>query len=98
MAEKVQMSKCVNRLGTARIQLQEAPGGQIPLLEAGSHLKPYSSVVQFYNFVNSLGTARIQVQEAPGDQIPFLEAGSHLKPYSQFSCSILQLCKPLGNR
>jgi hypothetical protein len=46
-------------LGAARIQLQEAPGGQIPLLEAGSHLKPYSqfsSVVQFYNCVNRLGT------------------------------------------
>ena len=54
-----------------------------------------SSVVQFYNCVNRLGTARIQLQEAPGDQIPLLEAGSHLKPYS---CSILQLCKPLGNR
>ena len=46
----------------------------------------------------SWGTARIQLQEAPGDQIPLLEAGSHFKPYSQFSCSILQLCKPLGNR
>ena len=52
----VQFYNCVNRLGTARIQLQEAPGGQIPLLEAGSHLKPYGSVVQFYNCVNRLGT------------------------------------------
>ena len=57
-----------------------------------------SSVVQFYNCVNRLGTARIQLQEAPGGQIPLLEAGSHLKPYSQFSCSILPLFKPLGNR
>ena len=46
----VQFYNCVNRLGTARIQLQEAPGGQIPLLEAGSHLKPYSQSVQLFNF------------------------------------------------
>ena len=47
----VQFYNCVNRLGAARIQLQDAPGGQIPLLEAGSHLKPYSSVqsVQLFN-------------------------------------------------
>ena len=59
----VQFYNCVNRLGAARIQLQEAPGGQIPLLEAGSHLKPYSSVqfssvVQFYDCVAFLGSQK----------------------------------------
>ena len=71
-------------MGAARIQLQDAPGGQIPLLEAGSHLKPYqfSSVVQFYDCVAPFGAAKIQLFVATGGQILLLEAGSHLKPYS----------------
>ena len=57
--KELDFDSCVNRLGTARIQLQEAPGGRIPLLEAKSHLKPYSSVqlssvqfnsIQLFNF------------------------------------------------
>ena len=51
-----QFYNCLNRLGTTRIQLQEAPGGQTPLLEAGSHLNPIQSVQFSFLELDSSGS------------------------------------------
>ena len=58
---------------------QEAPGGQTSPLEAGSHLKPYQSVVRFCNCLNRLETVlkplgnQNPAQETPGGQTSPLE-------------------------